>query len=77
VPERDEQKREPLAIVRPDKPVSEMTDEEIDALADELYDEAAAKRPTTPESARALETATEPVAEPRQPELLSDDGVDV
>jgi hypothetical protein len=44
VPERDEQKREPLAIVRPDKPVSEMTDEEIDELADELYDQAAERR---------------------------------
>jgi hypothetical protein len=41
VPERDEQKREPLAIVRPDKPVSEMTDEEIDELADQMYDAAA------------------------------------
>lgn len=37
----EDRKREPLAVVLPAKPVSEMTDEEIDALADALYDAAA------------------------------------
>jgi hypothetical protein len=34
----------PLAIVKPDKPISEMTDAELDALGDRLFDGIAAAR---------------------------------
>jgi hypothetical protein len=34
----------PLAIVKPDKPIGDMTDEELDALADRLFDGIAVAR---------------------------------
>jgi hypothetical protein len=34
----------PLALIKADKPIGEMTDEELDALADRLFDGIAAAR---------------------------------
>ena len=33
----------PLFVIEPKKPLSEMTDEEIEAMADELYEDMVAK----------------------------------
>jgi hypothetical protein len=45
----DEQARHPLAVIKPAKPISEMTDEERRAVADSLFETFAAPATASPE----------------------------